>query len=89
MANVVNGLMAGIFLSRPKGWRRVEYVLGWVQIALALPLGVAVNVAHKREWWFVVLPSLLVAFLIVELLLDYILKLEFRTPSYRLKAGSS
>jgi len=80
VANLVNVLMVGIFLSRPKGLKRVEYRLGLVQIALALPVGVAVivNAVGRREWWFVVLPSLLLAFLIIELLFDYILKLEFR-----------
>jgi hypothetical protein len=36
------------------------------------------NIAGKREWWTYVLPSILIIFLIVELLLDYILKIEFR-----------
>ncbi|MBU7009941.1 MAG: hypothetical protein HXS46_04580 [Theionarchaea archaeon] len=35
----------------------------------------------KREWWAIVLPSLLIVFLIVELILDYILKLDFRHTS--------
>ena len=80
MANLVNVLMIGIFLSRPKGLERVEHRLGLVQIALALPVGVAVivNAVGKREWWFVVLPTFLVAFLIVELLFDTVVKLEFR-----------
>ena len=80
IANLVNILMIGIFLSRPKGLKRLEYVLGLFLIALALPVGyVAVhNIAGKREWWTFVLPALLVLFLIVELVLDYVLKLEFR-----------
>ncbi len=81
IANLVNLLMVGIFVSRPQGLKRVEYVLGIVQITFILPLGAAVviNALQRRAWWFVILPALLVAFLIVELLLDYVLKLEFRT----------
>jgi len=81
IGNLVNLLMIGIFLSRPKGLKRVEYVLGIVQIAFIPPLvaTVVINASQGRAWWFVVLPALLVAFLIVELLLDYVLKLEFRT----------
>jgi hypothetical protein len=80
IANLVNILMIGIFLSRPRRLRHVEYVLGIVLLTLAVPLtiSVALNLVGKREWWTVVLPSLLVVFLIVELILDYILKLKFR-----------
>ena len=80
IANLVNILMVGIFLSRPRRLRRLEYTLGIVLLTLAIPLtiSIALNLVGKREWWTVVLPSLLVVFLILELILDYILKLEFR-----------
>jgi hypothetical protein len=80
IANLVNILMLGIFLSRPKGAERLEFVLGLILIALALPTGIGIilNIAGKREWWTIVLPSLLVAFLIIELVLDYILRSDFR-----------
>jgi hypothetical protein len=80
IANLVNILLIGIFLSRPWGLKRLERILGLISIALALPVGLAVvmNALGGREWWTVVLPSLLVAFLIVELILDYILRLPFR-----------
>ena len=83
IANAVNILMIGIMLSRPIGLKRVEIALGLVFIALALPGGLAVilNFLGKREWWTIVLPSLLVAFSIVELIFDYILKLNFRYTS--------
>lgn len=80
IANLVNILMIGIFLSRPRRLRRVEHVLGIVLLTLAIPLtiSVALNLVGKREWWTIVLPCLLVVFLIVELILDYVLKLKFR-----------
>lgn len=83
IANFVNILMIGIMLSRPAGLKRVETTLGLVFIALALPVGLAVilNYLGKREWWTIVLPLLLVAFALVELLFDYILKLDFRSTS--------
>jgi uncharacterized membrane protein len=82
-ANLVNILMVGIFLSRPRGLNRVERVLGIVLIALVIPVAISalLNVMGKREWWSIVLPFLLVVFLIVELILDYILKLDFRHTS--------
>lgn len=80
IANLVNVLMIGIFLSRPKGLDRVEYVLGLILLVLGLPAAAiaVLNGLAGREWQFIVLPALLVLFLMVELLLDYILKLDFR-----------
>ncbi len=80
IANVVNVLVAIIMLSRPAGLRPVERALGLVLIFLALPLtlGVVFNALNGREWWTVVLPSLLVLHLALELLLDYVLAVNFR-----------
>jgi hypothetical protein len=79
-ANLFNLLMTAIFLTRPKGWKRFERVAGLVLVGMAVPLGAAVilNLLANREWWFVVLPLPLILHCIVELLLDYILKLDFR-----------
>lgn len=78
--NLVNILMVGIFLSRPKGLKHIEKKLGIVLITLAIPVVISIllNIAGKREWWSIVLPSLLVVFLMVELIFDYVLKLDFR-----------
>ena len=80
IANLVNLLLIGIFLSRPKGLKKVEYVLGLFTVSMILPLSVAVilNILGKRDWWTLVLPLVLILFLSVELLFDYILKLNFR-----------
>ena len=79
-ANLFNLLMTAIFLTRPKGWKRFERVAGLAMVGMAVPLGAAVilNLLAKRGWWFVVLPLPLILHCIVELLLDYILKLDFR-----------
>ncbi|MFZ2054668.1 MAG: hypothetical protein WAU81_10775 [Candidatus Aminicenantales bacterium] len=83
IANLVNLLLIGIFLSRPRGLEKAEYMLGLIMVALILPVGFAVllNALRKREWWAIVLPLLLVIFLVIELLFDYILKLDFRNTS--------
>jgi hypothetical protein len=79
-ANLFNLLMTAIFLTRPKGWKRFERIAGLVMVSMALPLGAAVilNLQFQRAWWFIVLPLPLILHCIVELLLDYILKLDFR-----------
>ncbi len=79
-ANLFNLLMASIFTTRPRGWKRFERTAGLVMVGMAVPLGAAVilNALGKREWWFVLLPLPLILHCVVELLLDYILKLDFR-----------
>lgn len=80
IANLVNLLLIGIFLSRPKGLKRIEYVLGLIVVDMILPVGIIVilNILGKREFWTIVLPLIFLSFLVIELLFDYILKLDFR-----------
>ena len=80
IANVINVLLIGIFLSRPKGLQKVERVFGLTCVSMILPVGVAIilNILGKREWWSTILPMILVLFLAIELLFDYILNLNFR-----------
>ena len=80
IANVVNLLLIGIFLSRPKGAKKAEHTLGIFLVAMILPVGVALvlNFLGKRDWWTIVLPLIFVVFLKVELLFDYILTWNFR-----------
>jgi hypothetical protein len=79
-ANLFNLLMSNIFATRPIGWKRFERTAGLVIIALAVPLGAAVivNALAGRAWWLVVLPIPLILHCIVECLLDYVLKVDFR-----------
>ena len=80
IANAVNLLLTAIFLARARGAAQLEAVLGWVTVALALPvlLCAGLNAAEGRARWTVVLPALLVLFLLVEYVLDYWLRLDFR-----------
>jgi hypothetical protein len=79
-ANVFNLLAVAVFLCRASGLRRAEWTLGIAIVALALPLvlGVSANLIAKREWWTVVLPTILIIYCVVELLFDYLLTLDFR-----------
>jgi len=67
-------------LSRPKRLDRLERILGIVSITLVLPLSIVVifHVKNQASFWMVVLPFLMIAFLVFELILDYLLKFEFR-----------
>ena len=80
IANLFNLLVAGIFLSRTRRLARAEYLLGLLVMALAVPVAIAatLNALAEREWWAIVLPLPLVLFCLIELLLDYVLKLDFR-----------
>lgn len=83
IANLVNLLLIGVFLCRPWGLRRAERALGLATVALAVPLSLAMllNLAAGREWWAVVLPGIMVVHLLLELLLDYILRADFRSTA--------
>ena len=80
IANAVNLLITGVFLARARGFERTEYVLGLAVVAMAMPVItiVLLNIMHQRDFWTIVLPLPLILYCLVELLLDYILKLDFR-----------
>jgi len=80
LANLFNGFMVGIFIARKRGLERVEYCLGLILISLMIPAGIlsALNFTSHREWWTFYLPLLVFLFLLAELILDYLLKTDFR-----------
>jgi len=80
IANIVNLLVTGVFIARARGFERTEYVLGLAVVAMALPIMtiVVLNILHQRDWRTIVLPLPLILYCLVELLFDYILKLDFR-----------
>lgn len=79
-ANVFNILVSILFILRTKKMERVEHNLGIIIVSISIPLMVAViiNSIDGREWWTYILPLFLIIYCILELLFDYILKLEFR-----------
>jgi hypothetical protein len=81
IANLVNLLMVVIFLVRIKRSVRTERQIGIPLEITALPLLAVIlfNLVSGRSWWLVLLPVPLVVFLTVELILDYLLKVNFRT----------
>lgn len=81
VANLINLILVVIFLARPFGWTRVEQVSGWISITLVVPLlsAVILNIRAGREWWTIVLPVFMILFLMVELGLDYIYQVSFRS----------
>ncbi|MBI9046723.1 MAG: hypothetical protein JEZ06_19695 [Anaerolineaceae bacterium] len=80
IANIINFIMVTIFISRPQGWERLETIVGLILISLIIPLSfIAIrNFQQRRDWWTFTLPMIMILFLILELLLDYILQLDFR-----------
>jgi hypothetical protein len=79
-ANLFNLLTTGIMLSRPLGRKRLERYLGLATIALILPLSFVVvsHATNSADFWMIMLPGLMILFLILEWVLDYVLKLDFR-----------
>jgi hypothetical protein len=80
LANLMNIIMVLIFLARSSGMPRINTVgVIWVAFIPVLSIVVFLNVRSRRKWWTIVLPSLLIAFLILEIILDYILRIDFRS----------
>lgn len=79
-ANLFNLMMVAIFLLRAQGRQRAEHRLGLFEVPLAIVFAIAsiINWMNARDVWLVLLPALVVLFIMAELLLDYILKIEFR-----------
>ena len=80
IANFMNLAAALLLLARARGAIKIERDLGLAIVAMIVPVPLAIifNIANGRELWTILMPSLLLLFLLVELLFDYILKLEFR-----------
>lgn len=79
-ANAWNLLLVGLFLARAARAARLERRLGLAAVALILPIGAVgfANALARRPWWATLLPALIAAYLFLELLLDYLLGLNFR-----------
>ena len=80
IANLINLFMIYIFLSRTGLLPTLGIVFAWIwAVFILLLIGVVgVNLRLKRKYWFIILPALLIVFLLLEIILDYILQVEFR-----------
>jgi hypothetical protein len=73
-------LCIGVFVSRLAGRPSAGHAAGWLQFVLAVPLVVLLFLAPRleRHWLYYVQVGLMLAFLAVEFVLDYALKVDFR-----------
>ncbi|MGZ3979405.1 MAG: hypothetical protein ACXVKT_18200 [Flavisolibacter sp.] len=80
IANLTNLLLALMFLFRGRARAKTGSGFGWAAVILGIPLLAAaiLNVSEGRPWWSYVLPGLLVLYDLVEFILDYLLKYDFR-----------
>jgi hypothetical protein len=69
-----------VLSARLAGSQRAEYGLGLALVSMVLPLIYLLVIArgHARPPLYYVQLSLMVAYLVIEVLLDYVLKVEFR-----------
>ena len=73
-----------IFIFRLLGKQKVEYWLGWILILMIVPLTYLLITAkqYQRPPIYYIQTGLMISFLIIELFLDYIYKLEFRKVTW-------
>jgi len=79
--NCANIIISTIFITRVKK-PGMEHGIGFLYVALGIPTLIITifNIIFQREWWFWVFPSLFLIFIVFELIIDYIKKIEFRNP---------
>jgi len=80
IANAINLLLAVMFVARARRADKVERITGLLIVAMALPLAAAsiLNAFGHRSGWTWGLPLVMVVFCVVEYLVDYALKINFR-----------
>lgn len=80
-AILINVLMAVLFAARIFGLPEIEYIIGLIVIIMGFSLGYIAffNKKNGRDMWEVYLLLPIFLFFVVELVLDYILKLDFRS----------
>jgi len=84
LANLINILIAFLFLARMSGLTEVENTLGIAVITMGFALGYIayLNKKNRRDKWETYLLIPIFLFIIVELILDYILVLDFRSTIF-------
>ncbi len=82
ITNLFNLIMVVVFFLRTlqAGHSQITGII-WVAFIVVLAIVVFQNIKAKRGRWFVILPALLGIFLLAEVVLDYILKYNFRSTS--------
>jgi hypothetical protein len=79
-AVVFNLIIAGIFVAQKHGRQDLTRRLGITWLALAVPLSVVFvrYLVAGRATWIVVYFAAILVYMLVELLLDYVFKVDFR-----------
>ena len=80
VANINNILLTAIFIARIYKYPKIEYWLGLLFILSIIPLVLMFLKAFQfnRTGLYFIQMLLMIAFLIVEFILDYLLKIDFR-----------
>lgn len=79
VANLFNIIMVAVFLIRTMQTGHLQVVgVIWVSLIAALAVVIFQNMKAKRRLWFSLIPTLFGIFLVVEVILDYVLKINFR-----------
>jgi hypothetical protein len=83
MANLINVIMAILFIARISALPQVEYVLGIVVMTMGFALGYFAffNKKNRRDKWDVYLLIPIFLFFVVDLILDYVLSFDFRSTA--------
>lgn len=70
-----------IFLARYRGPEGLEHKIGYLVIACIIPLIIILinYILIGKDLWILIYLIIIISFLIFEMILDYILKLNFRT----------
>ncbi len=80
VANLINVLVITVFIARLSHRPKIEYWLGIALISTLIPLTYLfiTAVGFKRPFLYFIQIGLMITYLVVELLLDYVLKVNFR-----------
>jgi hypothetical protein len=82
VANLFNIIMVVVFYLRTRNVNHPKafgYV--WTVFVIILVAASILNIRSKLSWWSIALPLIFAAFLILELILDYLLQIDFRNTS--------
>jgi hypothetical protein len=81
IAVVDNLLIISLLLARVAGRAKLEYWLGAILLTSILPLGYLFlsSFRHERQVIYLIWIGLMLAYLLIELLLGYVLKYDFRS----------
>ena len=80
VANLINVLVIAVLIARLSNKPKIEYRLGIILTLSIVPLAYLfiTAIGFKRPFLYFIQIGLMITYLVVELMLDYILKVDFR-----------